>query len=205
VVRIEDAGPAFELVVLPSRGLMVVGSRKPSYEPSVWLISATGTILTRRDIPMEGFGASTMAATRAPGNRVVVAIAAQSAPPTRRVTVIIRLTEGNQLDRGFGEAGIVRAPSPPDAEVGYGAVAVRSNGTIVFAGPCRYCPGPSVRISQLDARGNIDKSFGNDGRVRLSSTRLNRIGHGVRGLVHTRFVPSGLGRSFAAWLGPPSH
>jgi hypothetical protein len=186
VVGIEDANFTYELITLTSGGVMVIGTRgplalDPFFEPSAWLISPTGAIVSRMDIPLDGFAPSTMAAARAPDSRIVLAITGAREPPRRRATVLVRLTETNELDRGFGRGGIAPAPSAP--EVGFGGVAVRTNGKVVLAGPCAYCSGPSVRISQFDRRGAIDKSFGRDGRIRLSSARLNRLGIGaVRGL-----------------------
>ena len=174
VLQLSD-GSWSSLVPLRSGSVMVAGTRRVGdpvvrYQPSVLLISPSGRVVSRSDLPLPvGYpDAATVTATSAPGRGVVIAIAGRSSGVRLRgLTALFRVTEANRLDPRFGRDGVVRAPVPPHGAVTDGGVLVRPNGKIVIAGGCFVCPFPKTRISQYDARGRPDRHFGDNGLLQL--------------------------------------
>ena len=156
-------------------GTRAVGAPVVRYQPSVWLVSPSGRVVSRTDLPLPARYASVLRVTAAParGGRVVIAVAGRSEVGRPRVlTALFRVTEANRLDRRFGRDGVVRASSPPHGEVADGGVLVRPNGKLIIAGGCYSCPFPKTRLSQYDSRGRLDEGFGDEGLLHLRPRKL---------------------------------
>ena len=85
---------------------------------------------------------------------------------------IARYTAGGILDPSFGSDGVAFVPFPNSSSSGcVEDLAIRPDNSIVLAGSADSGPDQDFAVAQLTPDGQLDSSFGTDGRVRLHPGR----------------------------------
>jgi uncharacterized delta-60 repeat protein len=106
--------------------------------------------------------------------KIVVAGGVFSASPSRYELLAARYLPDGSLDKGFGEAGLVRILSPDPVGGQFDEVVVASGGEIVLTGGAIFSrTSDGFRVVRLRADGSLDPAFGTNGTValRLSTTQ----------------------------------
>ena len=98
--------------------------------------------------------------TQPDGAILATAFAPASDPEASSRPVLLRIRAGGLLDRSFGEGGAVRLPMTLTTEP-----VVQRDGKIVVAGSLRSKGVDQLTIVRLEADGDRDKGFGNNGLV----------------------------------------
>jgi uncharacterized delta-60 repeat protein len=177
----------FELLVQPDRKLVCVGQsiRHGSESEDVALVRYLPNGQLDQSFGVggvrlfdSGLGMDDIAATAvlAPDGKIVVAGVADVAGADRQDFLVARFNPDGSIDSTFGSAGFVTtdgSAKSPDLDWGR-AVALQPDGKIVVAGQTSTA-GPGDRIEAAVLRylptGELDRSFGADGRLAVSLTR----------------------------------
>jgi uncharacterized delta-60 repeat protein len=165
-------GPSYaRSVAIAGRGRIVVGGGPPfavaRYKPSGELDDsfsqngkATVTFASGKDSPAWPGSANAVAIGE---QGTVVAVGAAGGRPTHRrptAFAIARFKSNGRLDRSFSGNGKLRLPRVGRHDVA-NAVALDQQGRIVIAGQA----GAGAAIVRLNANGELDRTFGADGRI----------------------------------------
>lgn len=123
-------------------------------------------------IPPLPHGGNARAVTHAGGGDLVVVGEAYGDPENGfpRDVLVLRFDPDGQLDRGFGDDGIVTIDLGKDAEAGTAVVTQGSGRIVVLAdsnGPALMSPSGSAALLGFRSDGRVDPTFGNAGRVEL--------------------------------------
>jgi uncharacterized delta-60 repeat protein len=119
-----------------------------------------------------------------PGGRIVVA--GSALPRQRPVLAVARLTSRGTLDRGFGRSGVVLDSRPGDHWARVERLVRLPDGRLVAVGWATRGGGVLSRryrpvVLKLTSSGQLDRSFGANGRVTIESIEAQARGAFVRG------------------------
>jgi uncharacterized delta-60 repeat protein len=219
IVRTEIGGSsmASDAVVQPNGRIVVVGCAGEQaadcgkdlaivlYLPDGLLDSSFG----ERGVVRTGVGLRAEAVAQAVAlqgdGKIVVAGGVFSSAPPRYMLLAARYLPDGTLDKGFGDAGLVRLPSRDFVGGQFEEVVITSGGDIVLAGGAVFSrTSDGLRIVRLTADGSLDRTFGANGTVavRLSTTQpcCSQVGAlhvGADGRVVVAGQDSALQRRFA--------
>jgi len=115
---------------------------------------------------------------------------------------LVRLTPEGELDSSFGETGIVHTDFTAGADDSVYDSLIQADGKILIVGATNsFGSHRDVALARYDANGNLDSTFGTEGKV-IAGLGFSNVGNSIALQPDGKYVITGTYRNFISFFDP---